>query len=116
MRGLGRHSKRGSGVIIAGVAGGAVVTPLTGRAADLSGTATAMAVPFAFFFVPLSYAICVNFAPAYRVVCDRMGAAEVGIEHTGSRDEESAASGGEGEKRAAEVMHEERKTGEASKL
>jgi hypothetical protein len=44
-----------------------------------------------------------------------MGAAEVGIEHAASRDEESAASG-DGEKRAAEMVHEEGKTADTSKL
>ncbi|SMQ46510.1 unnamed protein product [Zymoseptoria tritici ST99CH_3D1] len=125
MRGLGRHSKRGSGFIIAGVAGGAVVTPLTGKAADLNGkvngTATAMAVPLAFFFVPLTYAICVNFVPAYRVVCDRMGNAEVGLEGAAGgavvKDEESKGSDGEiGEKGTAEVVHEEREDGGISKV
>jgi len=46
MRGLGKYSKRGSGFIIAGVSGGAVVPPLLGAVADLhNSTALAMVVP-----------------------------------------------------------------------
>lgn len=46
IRGLGRHYKRGSGLIVAGVAGGACVPALTGKAADLhNDTGIAMVVP-----------------------------------------------------------------------
>ena len=58
MRGLGKYSKRGSGFIVAGVSGGAVVPPLLfgasdtlGKARPLDGyapTAIAMTVPMAF--------------------------------------------------------------------
>ena len=37
MRGLGKYSKRGSGFIVAGVSGGAVVPPLLFVAADSRG-------------------------------------------------------------------------------
>jgi FHS family L-fucose permease-like MFS transporter len=61
MRGLGKYSKRGSGFIVAGVAGGAVVPPLLFVASDTVGakqanyqtgyspTALALTVPLAFF-------------------------------------------------------------------
>lgn len=46
IRGLGRHSKRGSGWIVAGVAGGAAVPPLLGYTADKrDSTGFAMIVP-----------------------------------------------------------------------
>lgn len=61
MRGLGRHTKRGSGYIIAGVLGGAVVPSLTGHVADMHSTATSMVVPLCFFFGAWSYALAVNF-------------------------------------------------------
>ena len=70
MRGLGKYSKRGSGFIIAGVSGGAVVPPALGAAADASSTATAMAVPMAFFVLAWSYSLAVNFVPAYREPID----------------------------------------------
>jgi FHS family L-fucose permease-like MFS transporter len=54
MKGLGRHTKRGSGLIIGGVLGGASVPPLTGLAADNYGTGTAMFVPLCFFMVSWS--------------------------------------------------------------
>ena len=38
MRGLGKHTKRGSGFIVGGVAGGACVPPLLGVAADLNNS------------------------------------------------------------------------------
>lgn len=79
MRGLGRHTKRGSGFIVGGVLGGAVVPPLTGVVADLHGTATAMVVPLAFFVAAESYAWCVNFVPAYRDVADAFTETEVGL-------------------------------------
>src|SRR6266536_3539590 len=45
IRGLGRHTKRGSGWIVGGVAGGACVPPLLGTAADAhNSTAFAMIV------------------------------------------------------------------------
>ncbi|KAI1754680.1 MFS general substrate transporter [Xylaria castorea] len=84
MRGLGKHTKRGSGWIIAGVSGGAVVPPLTGVAADNHGTGKAMAVPLAFFVAALSYAVAVNFVPAYRDAADAFSTAEIGL--AGGRD------------------------------
>lgn len=46
IRGLGKHYKRGSGFIVAGVSGGAAVPPLLGYVADLhDSTGFAMIVP-----------------------------------------------------------------------
>lgn len=61
MKGLGRHTKRGSGFIIGGVLGGACVPPLTGVTADTYGTGTAMFVPLCFFMGSWSYALSANF-------------------------------------------------------
>jgi FHS family L-fucose permease-like MFS transporter len=88
MRGLGKHSKRGSGWIVAGVCGGAVVPPALGGAADASNTAVAMAVPLAFFVLAWTYALAVNFVPAYRDPIDMLGHTRIGLEN-GARDEES---------------------------
>lgn len=87
MRGLGRHTKRGSGYIIAGVVGGACVPPLMGKVIDLHGAGTAMVVPLAFFVVAWSYALCVNFAPPYKRVIDSFNETEVGIELAGEHPE-----------------------------
>lgn len=70
MRGLGRHTKRGSGFIVGAVIGGACVPPLTGVAADRLGTGRSMVVPLAFFLVAWSYPLCVNFVDRYRKVAD----------------------------------------------
>lgn len=46
IRGLGRHYKRGSGFIVGGVCGGAVVPPILGHVADMrNDTGFAMIVP-----------------------------------------------------------------------
>ncbi|RYO95994.1 hypothetical protein DL765_011732 [Monosporascus sp. GIB2] len=91
MRGLGRHTKRGSGWIVGGVLGGAVVPPLTGYAADKRNAGFAMIVPLVFFIVAESYALAVNFIPAYRDPADAFSTTEVGLSrHT---DEESADAG-----------------------
>ncbi|KAK7056669.1 hypothetical protein VNI00_002386 [Paramarasmius palmivorus] len=74
IRGLGKHTKRGSGWIVAGVAGGAAVPPLLGHVADLrNNTGFAMIVPTMFFVSALTYAIAVNFVPAYRIPVDSTG-------------------------------------------
>jgi FHS family L-fucose permease-like MFS transporter len=79
MRGLGRHTKRGSGYIIAGVAGGAVVPPLTGVANDHHGNAIGFVVPLIFLAAAWTYAFAVNFIPAYVKVVDSFGETEVGL-------------------------------------
>jgi FHS family L-fucose permease-like MFS transporter len=98
MRGLGKYSKRGSGLIVAGVAGGAVVPPLLFAASDSQGTpnpitgyaptAIAMTVPLAFFIAAWSYPLCVNFVPAYRNVADSFSTTEIGITNAHATDPE----------------------------
>ncbi|KAH6885717.1 major facilitator superfamily domain-containing protein [Thelonectria olida] len=91
MRGLGRHTKRGSGFIVAGVVGGACVPPLTGAAADNEhlGTGKAMLVPLVFFVAAWSYPICVNFVPSYKKVVDSCLETDIGL-HEHALDEEKA--------------------------
>lgn len=79
MRGLGKYSKRGSGWIVAGVCGGAVVPPILGATADAKSTAFAMVVPICFFLLAETYAICVNFVPAYRDVADAFTETDIGL-------------------------------------
>ncbi|KAL8627217.1 hypothetical protein Q9189_007092 [Teloschistes chrysophthalmus] len=83
MRGLGKHTKRGSGLIVAGVSGGAAVPPILGAAADVKGTGTAMVVPVCFMVAAWTYALAVNFVPSYRDPADQIGAATIGIENAG---------------------------------
>jgi MFS transporter, FHS family, L-fucose permease len=92
MRGLGRHTKRGSGWIVAGVVGGAIVPPLTGVAADAHGTPLAMVVPLMFFVAAETYALAVNFVPAYRDPADAFSTTEIGL--AAHHDSEETAEGG----------------------
>ncbi|EME48758.1 hypothetical protein DOTSEDRAFT_162512 [Dothistroma septosporum NZE10] len=80
MRGLGKHSKRGSGFIVAGVSGGAIIPPALGAAADASNTAAAMSVPLAFFVMAWSYCVAVNFIPAYREPIDMFKDSTLAVE------------------------------------
>ena len=50
--------------------------------ADARGTATAMVVPACFMVAAWTYAVCVNFVPAYRDPADKIGAATIGLEKT----------------------------------
>ncbi|KAB2569856.1 putative l-fucose permease protein [Lasiodiplodia theobromae] len=93
IRGLGRHTKRGAGLIIAGVSGGAAVPAIMGAVADSrDDTGFAMIVPVMFFVLSWSYALCVNFVPAYRDPADKIGASKIGLEPK-KDDEEAAAAG-----------------------
>ena len=60
IRGLGRHTKRGSSWIVASVCGGALFPALTGLAADQSTYHKAMGVPLAGFFVSFAFPIYLN--------------------------------------------------------
>lgn len=99
MRGLGRHTKRGSGYIVGGVVGGAVVPPLTGLAGDRHGDGFAMLVPMIFFIAAWTYAVCANFAPPYVGVIDSFGEADVGLRRAQDDVEHSCL--GEADEKAA---------------
>lgn len=91
MRGLGRHTKRGSGYIIGGVVGGACVPPLTGVASDRHGNGIGMVVPLCFFCAAWTYSYAVNFIADYVKVVDALGETNIGIQgHTIDVDEENA--------------------------
>ncbi|KAJ7617042.1 major facilitator superfamily domain-containing protein [Roridomyces roridus] len=88
IRGLGRHTKRASGWIVAGVVGGACVPPLTAKVADIhNSTAFAMVVPVCFFIATLVYALCCNFVPQFRDVMDRVGDSDSGLRGREGLDE-----------------------------
>jgi MFS transporter, FHS family, L-fucose permease len=105
MRGLGKYSKRGSGLIVGGVAGGAVVPPLLFAAADTQGavnyetgnapTALAMTVPLAFFVAASTYTVAVNFIPAYRDVADKFSTTKIGVEGAAATTDEEGVVGEE---------------------
>ncbi|KAI9646126.1 hypothetical protein NHQ30_005566 [Ciborinia camelliae] len=60
IRGLGRHTKRGSSWVVAAVSGGALFPSLTGLLADEKGYHTAMIVPLTGFFVAFAFPIYLN--------------------------------------------------------
>ena len=60
IRGLGRHTKRGSSFIVASVCGGALFPSLTGLAADKMSYHKAMCVPLCGFFVSFVFPIYLN--------------------------------------------------------
>ncbi|RYP45093.1 hypothetical protein DL768_008524 [Monosporascus sp. mg162] len=107
MRGLGRHTKRGSGWIVGGIIGGAVVPPLTGYAADKRNAGFAMIVPLMFFIAAESYAFAVNFIPAYRDPADAFSTTEVGL-HSPHTDEESADAGVLNDEKTAKATEAEK--------
>lgn len=121
MRGLGKYSKRGSGFIIAGVSGGAVVPPLLFVAADSRGdinyatgyapTAFAMVVPLVFFLAAWTYTICVNFVPAYRNVADSFHETEIGIgnSHVNDAEMQNDYSAKSGTPLQVEAVHDEKR-------
>lgn len=52
---LGRHTRRGAGILVMGVSGGAVLTPIQGAIADGHGTKISYLVPTCGFIVVLAY-------------------------------------------------------------
>ncbi len=60
IRGLGRHTKRGSSWIVASVCGGAFFPAMTGLAADVSDYHKAMGVPLAGFAVAFAFPVYLN--------------------------------------------------------
>ncbi|KAL8763241.1 MAG: hypothetical protein Q9184_000881 [Pyrenodesmia sp. 2 TL-2023] len=102
IRGLGRHTKRGSSWIVASVSGGALFPALTGLAADHMSYHKAMCVPLIGFFVAFAFPIYLN------TVCaaELDGFRESKIGYT---DENGLAIGDiKQEERRASVMHEEK--------
>ncbi|KAJ5083795.1 hypothetical protein N7456_013222 [Penicillium angulare] len=84
IRGLGRYHKRGSGFIVGGVCGGAIVPPIMGHVADIrNDTGFAMLVPTLFMLVAWTYAVAVNFAPSYRDTVDKVGQSTIGLQGEG---------------------------------
>lgn len=55
--GLGRHTRRGSGILMMGVSGGAVFPPIQGAIADAHSTRISFLVPMVGFIFVLAYTI-----------------------------------------------------------
>lgn len=103
IRGLGRHTKRGSSWIVASVSGGALFPSLTGLVADHKGYHIAMCVPLIGFFVAFAFPIYLN------TVCAKEldGFRETKI---GYHDKELDGTIGDVvyEERRASIVHEEK--------
>jgi MFS transporter, FHS family, L-fucose permease len=52
---LGRHTRRGAGILVMGVSGGAIFPPIQGAIADAAGTRISYVVPLVGFVVVLAY-------------------------------------------------------------
>jgi len=52
---LGRHTRRGAGILVMGVSGGAVFPPIQGAVADAAGTRISYVVPLCGFVIVLAY-------------------------------------------------------------
>lgn len=101
IRGLGRHTKRGSSWIVASVCGGALFPSLTGLVADHRDYHIAMVVPLVGFFVAFSFPIYLN------TICAREldGFRETKI---GYHDEDGTIGDAIYEERRASIIQEEK--------
>lgn len=82
IRGLGRHTKRGSSWLVAAVCGAALFPSLTGLLADHAGYHQAMGVPLACFVVVLILPACLN--TAYRKELDGFCETRLGYKSDGA--------------------------------
>lgn len=80
LKGLGRHTKRGSLLLVTALAGGAMWVPATGAVADAVGVQIAFSVPVVGISMALGYAIFLN---VYRrKQLDGIRACELGLTRT----------------------------------
>ncbi|CAF1141213.1 unnamed protein product [Rotaria sp. Silwood1] len=68
---LGRHARRGAGILIMGVSGGAVFPPIQGVIADAHSTRISFLVPMIGFIVVLAYALFHWIKHGFKVRCVR---------------------------------------------
>lgn len=91
IRGLGKHTKTGSTVVIGSIIGGAIVPPLLAVTADhFNNTGTAMFVPLIFFVAAYSFPLGVNFHGPTKKLMDGFLESRVGMEDGGKEDVEKA--------------------------
>ncbi|KAH8687196.1 putative L-fucose-proton symporter [Tricladium varicosporioides] len=101
IRGLGRHTKRGSSWIVASVCGGALFPSLTGLLADSRDYHISMAVPLCGFFVAFAYPVYLNLF--CRKELDGFRETKIGYE-----DSDGIIGDADRELRRASIMHEEK--------
>lgn len=80
IRGLGKHTKIGSGIVIGAIIGGAIAPPLLAVTADhFNNTGTAMFVPLIFFAAAYSFPVGVNFHGPTKRLMDGFLESTVGL-------------------------------------
>lgn len=84
--GLGRHAKRGAGILVMGVSGGAVFPPVQGAIADAAGTRISYIVPLVGFTVVLGYCLSHWLRTGRRIMRVKEAAAVSNLE-AGSQDD-----------------------------
>lgn len=109
IRGLGKHYKRGSGFLVGGVCGGAVVPPILGHVADThDSTGFAMIIPTMFVVVAATYAVAVNVVSAYRETVDRTKDSDIGLRNEGKHVESGSVEAVELVDDKPAVVHQEK--------
>ncbi|OAA59849.1 glucose galactose transporter [Niveomyces insectorum RCEF 264] len=88
LRGLGRHTKIGGSLLVAGISGGMVFPAMTGAIVDRHGAHKAMTIPMMGYALALLYPLYVNLWQRERM--DRHRTAGVGVRHGGGGDTEAA--------------------------
>ena len=83
LKGLGRHTKRGSLFLVTALAGGAIWVPATGAVADAAGVQKALCVPIGGISLGLGYAIFLNLYR--RKQLDGLRACERGLKRSATR-------------------------------
>ncbi|KAL8939909.1 MAG: hypothetical protein Q9216_003098 [Gyalolechia sp. 2 TL-2023] len=101
IRGLGRHTKRGSSWIVAAVSGGALFPSLTGLVADNKSYHIAMCVPLVGFFVAFAFPIYLNTVCAQEL--DGFRESTIGYHGEDGENGDVAREG-----RSPSVVHEEK--------
>ena len=92
IRGLGKHTKTGSTVIVGAIVGGAVIPPMLGATADyFNNTGPAMFVPLIFFVLAYSFPLAVNFYRPLAKLMDGFLESEVGTGDKGFNADEVEA-------------------------
>lgn len=106
LRGLGRHTKVGGSLLVAGISGGMVFPPMAGAVVTRHSAHAAMAIPMMGYLLALVYPVYVNVYK--RGVMDGHRATDVGIVGTGGE--------GKGVELEAQESRVEERAGDAKEL
>ena len=88
IRGLGKHTKFGSTLIVSGIFGGAVAPPMLGAAADrFNDTGPAMFVPLIFYVLAYGFPVAVIFHPPTVRIMDGFLKSKVATGEAAAKDD-----------------------------